>query len=182
VIHELGVEIGAILASKGLGIPVVDGPERRPTTTFSRERIVIERDGEDGFISRHRTNVNPHAVMTRVIACKITIYAQQPSKGAAEFEHYRRAEQMLDLVLCAIEVRAKTRQNIWLPKSGKFVIPPDMKEGETMGGAIYEFKFTFDRGVEDRKWDGSFPAEASVTSGFIQSSTLVDATETACGA
>lgn len=161
MIHEIGVQLGQTLSSKGLGIPVVDGPERRPTTTFARERVVIERSGEDGYESRHLADKNPRTRMTRLIACKVTIYAQEPNKGAAEWEHFRRAEQMLDMVLIALDQIAKARQNLFKPKSGKFVVPDDMKHGETMGGAVYELQFTFDRGVADRNWNGSIQPTGS---------------------
>ncbi len=124
--------------------------------------------------------------MSRVCAYKATIYAQNPSKGSAEFEHRRRAEAMVDQVCIALDVITKGRKNILVWKSGKFVIPDDMKDAETLGGAVYELQFTIDRGVTTASWTGQAAPEATVTGGFITNTTnvTVDGTgtpETSCG-
>lgn len=191
MIHEIGVQLQAALQAKGCPFVVIDGPERRPTTTFARERVVIERDmsAGDTFAATHLPGKNPVTRLTRLIGCKITIYARAPSKGALEFEHFRRAEQVLDVVLIALYGIAKGRQNQVAFTSGKFVEPPDLTEGETMGGAVYELHFTFDRGVADRTWAGAAQPTANVASGTIQSTTNVSGivegggseSETACG-
>ena len=85
--------------------------------------------------------------MTRNVGVKATIYAQCPSKGAFYWEHVRRAEHVLDMVLVALDIVAKKRANLVVFKSGKFVYPDDFKQGETPGGAVYELYLTFDRGV-----------------------------------
>ena len=162
MIHAIGSDLGLFFKSAGCPIPIVDGPEFRPTTTFARERVVIEHDPNgDNFASRHRADTNPRTRLTRDVGVKITIYAQQPSKGAIYWEHVRRAEHVLDIVLIGIDKIAKTRRNIVVFKSGKFIYPEDMKESETPGGAVYELLFTFDRGVADRTWDGA--ADPTVT-------------------
>lgn len=157
MLHEIGVQLEAALVAKGLSFKVYDGPEIRKTATFARERVVIEHDMQAGdtFGSRHRADTNPRTRMTRAIGTKLTIYAQHPAPGSSYWEHKRRAEHVLDLVLIALDVIAKERANIFAPKSGKFVFPDDLKASETPGGAVYELFFTFDRGVADRKWDGT---------------------------
>jgi hypothetical protein len=174
MIHEVGVELGVHLASKGCPFQVVDGPELRPTTTFARERVVIEHDpAGDSFTSRHLVDRNPRTRMTRLTGVKVTIYAQRANKGAIYWEHVRRAEQVLDMVLIGLDVVAKKRKNLVDFKSGKFVFPPDLKDGETMGGAVYELLLTFDRGVADRNWDGTGDQTVTVTEGFIQNTTTL---------
>lgn len=157
MLHEIGVQLQAALNAKSCSFRVVDGPEIRKTTTFARERIVLEHDmsAGDTFAPRHRADVNPRTRMVRNMGAKLTIYAQHPAPGSAYWEHKRRAEHVLDLTLIALDVIAKERQNIFAPKSGKFVFPDDLEKSETPGGAVYEFFFTFDRGVADRKWDGT---------------------------
>lgn len=155
---------------------MIDGPERRPTTTSARERVVIEHADGDTFGSKLRADIGPQTRMTRAMSCKVTIYAQVPTTGAAEWEHRRRAEAILDCVLISLDIIAKGRKNIFLPKSGKFIYPEDLKESETPGGAVYELSFTFDRGVANITWptttqgtgvaanaDGSVQKTAEVT-------------------
>lgn len=163
MLHEIGVQLQTALHAKGCGFDVKDGPERRETTTYARERVVIERAGDDAFETPHKATVNPPTRFTRLVPCKLSIYAQEPKKGAAEFEHYRRAEKVLDLCLCALYSIAKARANRFLPRSGKFVPPPDLKDGETFGGVKYELNFVFDRGVMDTKWDLTAAETATIT-------------------
>lgn len=189
MIHEIGVELAANIQGKGCPFDVYDGPELRPTTTSARERIVIEHDPNgDGFTppggNTHRPGTNPRTLMSRVIGVKITIYAQNPAKGSIYWEHVRRAEQVIDMVLCGLYQVVKARANILVIKSGKFIYPEDLQKSETFGGAVYELLFTVDRGVFDVKWSGAAIPTVGVTSGFVQSTTNAtgpQGTETACG-
>jgi len=194
MIHEIGVELGAQISAKGCPFPVVDGPEYRPTTTFARERIVIEHNPSSGDAftqpgegARHQADLNPRTLMSRVIGVKITIYAKSPTRAAIYWEHKRRAEQVLDMVLCGLYKVVKIRKNLLSVKSGKFVLPDDLKESETPGGAVYELLITVDRGVADRNWDGTAGPTVTVPTGMIKSKTQASdeeggETETACGA
>jgi hypothetical protein len=163
VIHEIGVQLQAALHAKKCGFNVVDGPERRDTTTYSRERVVIQRAGDDAFETNHKATVNPPTRFTRLVPCKLTIYAQEPKKGPAEWEHYRRAEKVLDLCLCALYAIAKGRANRFIPRAGRFLPSPDLKDAETFGGVRYELDFIFDRGVADTKWDGTAAGTTTIT-------------------
>lgn len=164
MIHEVGVQISQTFATKGCPFVVIDGPEFRKTTTFARERVVIEHDPSgDSFVPRHQTDRNPRTRLTRNTGVKVTIYAQNPRAGAIYWEHVRRAEHVLDMVLIAIDLIAKARQNIAVFRSGKFVYPVDLKESETPGGAVYELYLTLDRGVADRNWDFTAQPTAEIT-------------------
>lgn len=162
MIHEVGRELEVRLRVKGCPLSVIDGPEGRGTTTGARERIVIEHDAGDRFkapMSQHR---NPKHVLTRSIACKITIYAQSGRAGAQPFEHRRRAEHVLDLVLNALEYVAKIRKNAWAPTGGAFIQPDDLVKSEIQVGAVYELTFEFDRAVQDRDWEYDAAPEAEL--------------------
>lgn len=174
MIHAIGEQLATALATAGIPIPVYDGPERRKTSTFARERIVLEHFGEDRLLPRHRADSQPHTKFSRVVAYKATLYVQNPSKGSAEFEHRIRAEALLDQVIIAIETICKDRQNLWGWISGKFVTPDDMKDAETLGGAVYEMLFTIDRGVTDASWTGGVPGTVTITEGFITNTTEVE--------
>lgn len=179
MIHEIGVELAAALKAKGYAAVVVDGPEATGSTSFARERIVIEHDadGTDKFgpaLSQHK---NPKQRMTRGIAAKLTIYAQTTTAGAMPFEHRRRAEHILDMVLVAMDGVAIARKNKWTPTGGKFVTPPDLAGSDAFAGASYALTFTFDRGVFDATWAGASRPEAAVGVGGVSITNTTNVTQ-----
>lgn len=149
MIHEIGVELGKLLVGVKCPLPVVDGPERPKPTTFGRERIVLEydEDGNDAFAPVRGNHENPKHRATVRWAGKITIYAQSAKAGAREFEHNRRALLVRDLVFVAIEEIAKDRKNAWSVTGGGFKPIEDLVDSERRGGAKYELKFWFERGL-----------------------------------
>ncbi len=161
MLHEIGVELGAALAAQGCPLRVVDGPEATKTTTWARERIVIEHDDGDGFAPVRSQHRNPKFRMVRNVAAKVTVYAKSPAEGAMDWEHRRRAEHVLDLVLVALEKVLVARKNGWTPKGGAFIKPDDLQNSEVAGGAVYELKFTVERGVFEQKWNGDIRAQVS---------------------
>ncbi len=200
MIHEVIAELGAHLLSRGCPLPVVEGPEN-PTTTWGRERIVVEHtfDGDaDTYGPPRSQHKNPKHRHTRTVAYKLTIYSQSKGAGASLFEHCRRAEKILDMVLTSMDYVAAVRKDAWEPKGGKFITPEFLKGAESPGGAVYELKFTFDRAVATRTWAGSARPTATLGAGGVTSitkvsqahgpdddddQTTVPATaETACGA
>lgn len=152
MIHEVGRELATKL--KALGVPheVVTGPEPTTTTTFARERIVIEQTGRDKFTHARSQHKNPDVRFICLQACRITIYAQSPRSGAQLFEHRRRANAVRDLVMCALEEVALTRKNGIAFGDGGFITPTDLAATELAQGAVYELSFTFERGVGKRKF------------------------------
>jgi hypothetical protein len=168
MIHEVGVEIGARLAMRGCPVPVVDGPERTRVAGWANERIVIEHDAAgDTFGPARGQHVNPKQRFTRNIGCKITIYAQETSTGAQYFEHRRRVEHVLDMVLVALEEVAVTRKNGCALKGGKLILPEDSNNSESPSGAAYELTFAFDRAVNVKTWAEGIQPEATVGPGGV---------------
>lgn len=167
MIHEIGIELGAALALKGFplkGFPVVDGPEPTKTTTGARERIVIEHDdGGDSFRAVRGEHKNPNLRTIRNIGVKITIYAQATNAGATHWEHRRRAEHVLDLVLVALDKVIYARKNGYTLTKGRFVQPDDLAASEVIAGAVYELTFTVERGVAEQTWKGEKRPEGSPT-------------------
>jgi hypothetical protein len=187
VIHEIGLELQAYLHSAAVKYPfsVVDGPENTQTTTGARERIVIERDPDgDTFDAPRSQTKTPKHLMLRNIGVKITIYAQSPAPGAAQFEHYRRAEHVLDLVLCGLYSVLRARKNEWTVTKGRFVTPEDFQGTEAIVGAVYELHLTIERAVFVQSWAYETAPTAAVTA--FRSTTNVGiagqtGTETGCG-
>lgn len=172
MIHEIGRELQAALRAKGCPFNVVDGPEGQATTTYARERIVIEHDeAGDSFGPTRSQSRNPRNRMIRNVGVKITIYAQSSASGALEFEHRRRAEHVLDLVLVALEKVITARHNGWVVKAGRFINPEDLAKSETIGGAVYELSFTVERGVFDTTFTNAARPEFTMGAGGISSTT-----------
>lgn len=161
MLHEIGVELGFALAAQGCPLKVIDGPEPTKTTTFARERIVLEHDDGDSFGPTRSQHRNPKFRMVRSVAAKITIHAQSAADGATAWEHRRRAEHVLDLVLVALEKVVVARKNGWTPKGGGFVRADDLQKSEVAGGAVYELTFTVERGVYEQKWNGDVRPQVS---------------------
>jgi hypothetical protein len=166
VIHEIAVDLRAALIAQGCPIPVVDGPETTDTAAWSRERIVVEHGDADAFdppwsqnngISRRR--------MTRRMACKVKVYAQSALAGALFFEHRRRCDHILDLVLVALSGITYLRKGhqAFLPDGGGYFDPPDLEDSKLRGGCAYELRFTFDRAIQEQTWDGDHAPTAEIT-------------------
>ena len=174
MIHEIGVEINALLAARGCPLRVVDGPEAAKTTTFGRERIVLEYAGTDSFSAPKTSTMNPKQRFTRSMAMTATVYAKDPRTGALEFEHRRRCDQVVDMLLVAIHDVAYTRKNLFEIKGGEYFIADDLNKSETIGGASYRLSFTFDRGITARvSWATEKAAEHPLASGEVTGTTKV---------
>ncbi len=181
MIHAIGIEIGQALAAQSCPFKVVDGPEGTTTTTFGRERIVLEHDESgDTFEPARSNHANPKHVITRRQGFVVRIFAQSPGPNAMEFEHRRRAEHVLDLVIVALRDVAVARKNSWAIRSGKFVLPVDLSGSPVIGGAVYELAISFDRAVMVQTWAGAAKPEAAA-GGFTNRTSVGEDLETACG-
>ncbi len=189
MIHEIGRDLQADLETKGVPFDVIDGPEPTETTTWGRERIVIEfAPGGDKFGAVISQHINPKQRHTFTPAAKITIYAQSKKAGAKLFEHHRRAHAVLRQVLVSLSQVFAVRKNPWRPVSGGFITPPNMDKSKSAGGAVYELAFTFDTGVPDLTWAQAAKPEFTLADGSMTSRTNVgqndsdETPETSCGA
>lgn len=193
MIREIGVEVRAYLASQGCPVAVVDGPEPSNTTTFARERIVCERivDAGEAVVAAPSQRRNPRMVAARRIGGRLTVYAQEPKAGALEFEHIRRVDRIVDMVLVGLEKSLTARKTPFELGPGKLVLPGDLKASASQSGAVYEIQFSFLRAVEVVTWAGSEPTEVQMggLTGVVLTSSTHAArqgdetatTETACG-
>lgn len=175
MIHEIGRELEAALLAQGCPFKVVDGPEATAPVTYRDSRIVIERDeaAGDSFVLPASQTINPKMYAVRNIAVKITIYAQSAAAGAVPFEHRRRVERVLDMVIISMIEIAAIRKNGIKFTGGRFVQPTDLEKSEAIAGATYELKLTFERGVTKKTWAGAIQPEFTIVVGTIQNSTAV---------
>jgi hypothetical protein len=165
VIHAIGVAMQSRLRARGVPFVVVDGPEERANAgTFARERIVIERDTADTFRAGRGTKQNPaRGAWFREVGCVARIFARSPRAGALSFEHYERAEHVLDHVLVALdEVVRGDRKEMLTVTGGGFVPLDDVAASERVAGAVYELRFSVERGVYAETWAGEARPEATI--------------------
>lgn len=187
-IHDVAVALRAYLVTQGCPFDVVDGPEP-PTTTWGRERIVVEHDvaGKDSFSLARGLHINAKHRKTATDAYKLTIYARSSVGGGKPFEHRSRAKLVRETVIVGLDYVAAVNKNRWNPTSGGFVTPPDLAASELPGGAAYELKFTYDLPIRVVTFAQAARPEGTLAA--MTSSTTVtrfadDETpeETACGA
>lgn len=183
MIRDIGIALQAYLITQGVPLEVVYGPVPA-TTTWARERIVIEQTTERGkfgpVLSQH---INPKHRRTFAIPYKITIYARSNKAGAQTFEHNRRATNLLETVTVGLDHVAASllhRANGWTPGSPALVVPDDLAKSETAGGAVYELPFTFDRPMVQRTFVGEIQPE--VTFSLVSMAGTPDLTFTNVGA
>ena len=197
-IHDVGVALQAYLRSQSCPIEVVDGPERTKTTTFGRERIVIEHasSGKASFDGPRGLHTNAKHAYTAIDPYKITIYAQSKRAGAREFEHRTRALLIREVVLAGLRYVAAVNKNRVNPKDGNFATPEDLAKTEANGGAVYELTITYELPIRVVTFAGEALPEATLA--HMTSKTMVSRTgaadddnnhntppltsETACGA
>ncbi len=187
-IHDVVVALRAYLVTQGCPLDVVDGPEQ-PTTTWGRERIVIEHDlaGKDSFGGPRGLHTNAKHRHTATDAYKLTIFARSAVGGGKPFEHRARAKLVRETVMVGLDYVAGANKNAWKPTSGGFVSPPDLAASEQPGGAAYELKFTYDLPIrvvtfpQAARPEGTLTGLTSMTnvSRFADDDTPE---ETACGA
>ncbi len=191
MIHSIGRELETKLAAKGWPFKVYDRETSKRTAWTNG--IVIERTPDTVTGARSQSR-NPKRYYTRNIGAKLTIYAQSTKSGAAEFEHERVADRVVDLSLVALRTIFAERNVGHAFGGGEFVPIEDLAESERRGGAVYVQPFTVERGVADLTWAGSEAAEFTFVADSITNTTEVSIAsvpeddgdpstpETACGA
>jgi len=188
-LHAIGSALAAYLATQGCPLTVVYGPEL-PTTTFGRERIVLEHavGAKDSFGAPRGLHVNAKHRHTVTDNYKLTIYVRSAASGAKPFEHRERARAVREVVVAGLDYVAATRKNRWSPQSGSLITPPDLAATELPGGAVYELLFTYETPIRvvtfanAARPEGDIGAITSTTEVAITGALESDPHETACGA
>lgn len=192
LIHDIGAELQAYLRANGCPLAVVDGPEQ-PTTTWGRERVVIEHDVDSkaSFADPRGMHNNAKHRREATDPYKVTIYVRSALAGASPFEHRTRALNVRDVVIVGMELVARKRINRWDATSGGFFTPPDLAATERPGGAAYQILSTYKSPIRAVTFVGEARPEGTV-SGFNSTTQVSRAgtpsddptnpAETACGA
>lgn len=159
MMRDISQELAARIHERKCPLAVVYGPEPTSTgtTTFGRERIVVERlnDRNEVTAQAHSQRRNPKQYWVRRLNGRVTIYAQDTKPGARHFDHEDRMDRIADMVLvCLAEVLDERHNTYVIADCVKFV-PADLAATTIHGGAVYRIDFAVSRGVNARDWDGS---------------------------
>lgn len=169
MIAAIAKELDDALRAKGVPLRVSMGPERTDTATPARERIVVEYDDSAGdSLSTAPQHRNTAIKFVRLVGAKLTIYAQDSNAGAMDYEHRRRAEHALDLVLVALDGVVRGRRNTLAIRGSRFIRPDDLAQGKHFGGAAYELTFTVDRAVADTTWKNETTPTVTMAEGGLR--------------
>jgi len=161
VIREIGAELQTALRARGVPFDVVVGPEATRTTTWGRERIVIEYAGQDKFVPVRSQRHNAKHYGNVQFGGKLTIYAKSAKAGAMPWEHRRRAHAVMRQCVVALSDVLYQRKNDVAFTGGELTVPADLVASEVHGGAAYELRFTFEASIPDRDWAGDAADEVN---------------------
>jgi len=178
MIFEISRQLESAIAAKRCPLPVIFGKEATTTTTFARERVVVEYDPDarDAFGPPIAARTSSKVRFVRSIPIKITIYAQAVTTGALPFEHIRRADRVVDVVAVALDDIVRSRGNFFTIVDGGYAIPDDLSASETIGGCVYQLRCRVDRGITDINFDGSSTGTFTIVKGSISNTTKVSQT------
>ncbi len=186
MLYEISKALQTEINAKGVPFVVKYGPERT-NGGVTNERIVLD-EAEDTYspsVSQHR---NPRSPMTNQAGAVLRVYARSALVGAAVQDHRRRARDVADRAIVALDkIIRGTRRSQWTVAGGRWLAPEESTESETWGGAIYELRFFVARAVLDTTWAGDArPTSEALTFSSTTQSRIATAAgetaETACGA
>ncbi len=186
MIHEIVKELASEVAARKCPVRVLER-ETTTTTTWGRERIVIDEPGPDQFLASRGVHVNPPHRRAWIMGCTAMIFAQATRAGALEWEHRRRAREIAETVIAGLYAIARKRRNALDLRSGQFVTIPDLEQSERFAGVLYVVSFGFERPVRDQDFNGEVAPEATLGDVAIRNTTNVygpngvGSGETGCG-
>lgn len=188
MIYKLSKDLAARLASRGCPLPVIYGPEPKKSTVINRPRIVLQRTTDDNNPRRSQFK-NPKQSGVRACGVVLHIFAQSNLAGAGRHDHERMAEQAADMCTVGIRQIVSSYKTLlaWGPAHFLTDSEADLAGIEQWHGVIYELRFTVDRGIEDRTWQGEAAAEAELGTDIVfdKSTEVTDGSgpvESSCGA
>lgn len=163
MIYEISREVETALRARGCPLPVEYDPGRPSMVAIpgARGAIVFSRDRDQGdtwgpLRGVHR-GTGTYGVASRLMACVVRIHVQSTKAGARPHEHERLADAVADLVAVALADVGKTRRGQLEFTAGKMLSAADLAliGAEGWAGAVYEIRFTAERAVTAKTWEGA---------------------------
>lgn len=176
MLAAIAIQLGEMLADRGVPYPVVYGPERMSHGSATTPHVTVERSRALGDSTRPNKTIrdNPRVVFVRSIGAVCRVYARSTQSGAAPADHERVADAVVDQILVCLRTIAGGRRTIFESRDGRFLSAVDLDERglQAWAGVVYELPFTIARGVTDGVYAGesalaygTTPAAAEATAG-----------------
>lgn len=159
-------DLRSALSDRGVPYPIVYGPERMQQTLLAEPHIVITRDRQQGetFKPPKTTKQNPPLDHVRAMAVRCLVYGKSRLPGATVADHERVADKVADQIVLAMRAIVNERQTEWVIIGGRMLNDTDLQEEglEAWPGAVYELRFTIDRGVRNENYAGEYADESTI--------------------
>lgn len=152
----------ARMRAQGYPYPITYGPERliRELQIHNGILVTRDRDKSDTFDTARGQQRNPKKRLTRGLASKAFIFAKSSVAGADIPDHEFECEQAIDMLITALDFTLL--RNPYQFTGGRYLQDRELEQmslPEQWAGVVYMLQFTVERGVTDRKYDGSAEAE-----------------------
>lgn len=161
MIHEVFVLLRTSLKAKGVPCDIIYGPPQVPLKVGDT-RIEFFRDYAtgDSLDAPRGVHRNPRMVRRRLVAVCVRIFARSTKKGAQRHDHEDLADQLADMALVALHDIAR-EQRIPLQVQRAGFAQDETTDG--WAGVVYELRFSVERGVFDRTFQGDAATESTLT-------------------
>lgn len=169
MIYEITRELDAEVSAR-TGVHVKYGSEKKTTTALTQTRIVLWREGVDRSRPPPVPQRNPQAFGARDIACVVRIYASATMTGAAEHDHERLLDQLIDAFDVALYKAVGRRKTSYSRPEWKRLTKEDLALFglEQWAGVAREAEFTVARAELDLPKEtrkiGAAPDDVPITS------------------
>lgn len=166
MIYRMSRDLESNLRARKYPVRVVYGPERFLGTRRDPFGIRIERDrtASEPVSTAHGFQRNPRKAMMRTLAVVAKLSATSPIPNARINEHEALCDQLVDAFLVSLQEWATAA------KAGDVVVTEDrylsdeeIDKSEHANGVVYLIRFTIQRGVVRRDFDGAALTEFAIS-------------------
>ncbi len=163
MLHAIYLELQEALKARGVPFDVLYGPFPAPVPGSSA--IVFDVDATTKGQFRPAPSGaprNPSVILQRALPGVVRVYAQSTKDGAADWDHRRVAERVVDQIVASLRrICVARREQIDFQSAGLMSAQELDEAGiQTWPGVVHETKFQVWRGVTDSV---SYTAEAADT-------------------
>lgn len=162
MIHALFLTLRDALKAKGVPFEVVYGPKPVPMSVgATRVQVLRDYDASEQIGAARAPGVNPRRLAIRAVPGIVRIFARAVVAGAGPGDHEALADAIADQCQVEIHKAARAVPTLYAITSAGLTDRLDVPDG--WAGAVYELKFTMDRGVRDTDWLGHGLGEMTMT-------------------
>jgi hypothetical protein len=179
MIDQLARDVAANLRARKFPVQVFYGPERVTREGLPSHVLVFARDTErdESFTTPRGTQRNPRRYRTRTLYGVVDVFAKATVKGARTAEHERLCDQLVDgLATALVELSASGQRPPVEIVGGRLLTAAELRDADIPAGAAYRMRFTWERGVELRDYDGSADDTATLAAVDTASRVTLDGT------